>query len=298
MDELTYEKKLTLLKHGVRHRGLSGYLFVEGLGWTSAFNLDRLLNLGEWNWVPKSRRYLYRFQPSNPSELKRLIEDNAFNAIVLSGVHTADTTEDSVRAFRPLADSCIKPAAERGAMLVLFAASNVEYLTKKLGLSWKASEYVRSQYVAMPAVDAGLRSAGVPTSLPYVFEAKASLLSHVPTSEAWWATTEESTNESLMPQDGLCEGLVAVAVANVGAGKVAYFGDANAEEDSCKTAAQLMRAIGPPLGPPPQPRSGACAACGAQKGGLLKCGKCMGPCLYCNVECQRSGWVAHKPNCK
>lgn len=44
------------------------------------------------------------------------------------------------------------------------------------------------------------------------------------------------------------------------------------------------------------PVSLACKGCGADKDNLLRCGKC-GSVKYCDTECQKHDWAAHKKVC-
>jgi len=104
----------------------------------------------------------------------------------------------------------------------------------RAGLSWEAGSYHRMTLALNRAsVDAAV-GADVAEKLPSSYSQKAVFVRNVAPADTWYKPTEDSVVESVIFYSS-SSGIppeTAVALAEVGAGKLGYVGDVNAEEGS------------------------------------------------------------------
>ena len=117
------------------------------------------------------------------------------------------------------------------------------------GKNWESSDYVRTDYVCNGKSDADIhwckwyhKSKSAVTTKRY--NAKAVLLSGVAPEDNLFSTSDESRSYSLVPMMGGREieaSQSAVSLGKYGKGSVSYFGDVNAEEETCDIIATIAR---------------------------------------------------------
>ncbi|CEL94187.1 unnamed protein product [Vitrella brassicaformis CCMP3155] len=128
--------------------------------------------------------------------------------------------------------------AEEGTTAVLVPQNGpvpfVEAFLRKCGLPWERSEYERTSFYRT-------RRASRSCSLQAINN-KCCSLKDVPEAHRMYVSTDESVTTSLVWAPRPTEpGLVGVACAKVGKGKVIYVGDVNAEESSIQVIADLLK---------------------------------------------------------
>ncbi|KAI7838244.1 hypothetical protein COHA_007989 [Chlorella ohadii] len=306
LEEPDYEQRGVVQRVKPGAAGLEGALFVEGFSMCGVeFHLQ---NLFKERWPAGCAMHLTTWQPDHPERLSALLDANRFQLIVLAA-KTGDWKyeyQDSKAQYRRLKpkldalDASLKAAVERkGATLVLFCAEMASAIYQGLfGRPWEEGCYVRTSCFRTSAAAAVL-----PAGAPAEINAKSIHLKHVPESEAWYATTPGSANNSLLERPDLQPGLASIAAGAAGAGRVVFCGDVNAESGTCRVVAQLAHAMfggrpRPAQPQPQQPLGPCCAACGACGEGtqLLRCARCQSV-VYCSKACQRDDWSTHKRSC-
>ncbi|KAL8366642.1 hypothetical protein RB595_010482 [Gaeumannomyces hyphopodioides] len=100
----------------------------------------------------------------------------------------------------------------------------------KAGLPWETGSYHRTTLV----LDRGVVGNDLAAKLPQQFSQKAVFVKNVAPADTWYHTDESSVVESRVfaPTSANIAGEAAVALANIGRGKLGYIGDVNAEEGS------------------------------------------------------------------
>ncbi|OAQ67670.1 triacylglycerol lipase [Pochonia chlamydosporia 170] len=108
--------------------------------------------------------------------------------------------------------------------------NNVEPFFSRAGLPWGAGSYHRTT-LALNQSAVGVANA---QKLPQKYSQKAVFVKNVAPEDMWYNTDNDSVVESLVfaPTSAKVVGVTAVALANIGEGKLGYVGDVNAEEGS------------------------------------------------------------------
>ena len=117
--------------------------------------------------------------------------------------------------------------------------------------TWKTGEYRRTNHVCNAKNENGVHwcskwyhSAPGAIVTDNSYNVKAVMLNGVDPSDALFATGSGSKSHSLvsfMAGQDIEEGMCAVAVGKYGEGSVSYFGDVNAEDDTCSIMAIIAR---------------------------------------------------------
>mmetsp|Transcript_11043 Transcript_11043/g.16267 ORF Transcript_11043/g.16267 Transcript_11043/m.16267 type:complete len:288 (-) Transcript_11043:154-1017(-) len=118
------------------------------------------------------------------------------------------------------------------------------------GKTWTSADYYRTDHVCHGKSDNDVhwckwyhRARGAITD-SHNYNVKAVLLSDVASEDNLFGTSEESTTYSLVPHMSgrdVDEGKCAIALGKCSEGSVSFFGDVNAEEDTCAIMAIIAR---------------------------------------------------------
>lgn len=122
---------------------------------------------------------------------------------------------------------------------------------KWFGKEWKQADYCRTDYFCFANSDSDPHWAkwyhqakGTLTNTNGKYNAKAVLLKNVDVEDVLFGTTEDSSTYSLVPQmrgQDVEEGQCAVAHGKYGDGSVSFFGDVNAEQETCRVMSIIAR---------------------------------------------------------
>ncbi|KAK2597403.1 hypothetical protein QQS21_006027 [Conoideocrella luteorostrata] len=142
----------------------------------------------------------------------------------------------TLRAHKSVWEEVVKYVRQGGTAVImgLYPAfvkpNNMKPFFSQAGLDWEAGSYHRTTLTLNQAVV----GEGIAKKLPQNYSQKAVFVKNVVPREMWYKSDDSSVIESRVfaPDSAHTPGETAVAMAEVGEGKLGYVGDVNAEEES------------------------------------------------------------------
>ena len=145
----------------------------------------------------------------------------------------------------------IVPWVQKGGRLIV-QGENCQYYgnwPEWFGKTWTSSDYYRTDHICHGKNNNDLhwckwyhKARGALTTSRY--NVKAVMLKDVDPEDNLFGTSSESRSYSLVPMmagQDIDEGLCAIAVGKCGEGSVSFFGDVNAEDDTCNIMSIIAR---------------------------------------------------------
>lgn len=222
--------------------------------------------------------------------------NDAFNFLVRSphAVLLADSAVAKCREENSFISTQLLEYVRNGGTVVMCCAFTsfispdnfTKWISKKWGLEWTFSDYVRTIFFLNPAADNLCRSPGLAAN----YSMKAICLKGVEEKAKIYHPTKASFIQSsvFLPEQVSDTSQAAVAFQKVGNGWLGYIGDANSEDSTIPVVLAMCGLMS----------IDACFYC-EKKGKdvtLMACACCK-KARYCSQACQKKDWKNHKVVC-